>query len=101
MYLQTFGLLAALTGCALANKQDEKVYKYVVTFSIDGMHSSDVEKWVAYNSSSTIAGLLKTAYEYTDCYTSAPSDSFPGVAAFVTGASPRTTGIKFRIFPAT
>ncbi len=61
-------------------------------FSVDGLHSSDVEKYVALRPASTIATLLKTAYEYTDCYTSAPSDSFPGVAAFVTGASPKTTG---------
>lgn len=93
MYLRILALIAALSGCAVANTDDDKVYKYVVTFSIDGMHSSDVEKWVALKPAGTIATLLKTAYEYTDCKTSAPSDSYPGVAAFVSGASPRTTGI--------
>lgn len=91
MYLQTFALIAALgVGRSVAN--NDKVYKHVATFSIDGLHSSDVEKYVALRPKSTIATLLDTAYEYTDCYTSGPSDSFPGVAAFITGASPRTTG---------
>lgn len=92
MYTKTLALVAALAGCAVANTDDDTVYKHVVTFSIDGMHGSDVEKWVALKPESTIATLLKTGYEYTDCYTSAPSDSYPGVAAFVSGASPRTTG---------
>lgn len=92
MHTKTLALVAALASCALANTDKNKVYKYVVTFSIDGMHGSDVEKYIALRPGSTIALLISTAYEYTDCYTSAPSDSFPGVAAFVSGASPRTTG---------
>lgn len=94
MYVKTLALAAALTSFAFANTDNDKVYKYVAAFSVDGLHSSDVEKYIALKPGSTIATLLKTAYEYTDCYTSAPSDSFPGVAAFVTGASPRTTGIQ-------
>lgn len=84
--------LAAVVVPALATNSP-KVYKHVVTFSVDGLHGSDVEKYVAKRPASTIATLLKTAYQYTDCHTSAPSDSFPGVAAFITGASPRTTGM--------
>jgi predicted AlkP superfamily pyrophosphatase or phosphodiesterase len=93
MYVKTLALVAALTGCTVANTDNDKVYKYVVTFGIDGMHGSDVEKYIALRPKSTIASLISTAFEYTDCYTSAPSDSYPGVAAFVSGASPRTTGI--------
>jgi predicted AlkP superfamily pyrophosphatase or phosphodiesterase len=93
MYLKTLALVATLGGRAVANTPDSTVYKHVVTFSIDGAHGSDLEKYVALRPASTIATLLKTAYKYTDCYTSAPSDSYPGVAAFVTGASPRTTGM--------
>lgn len=46
-------------------------YKYVLTFSVDGMHSSDVEKYVAARPQSTIAKLLSTGYEYSNAYTSA------------------------------
>lgn len=48
-------------------------YKYVLTFSVDGMHGGDVEKYVAARPNSTIASLLSTGYEYTDCYTTAVS----------------------------
>lgn len=72
-----------------------RVYKYVATFSIDGFHSSDVGKYVALRPESTIAQLLETGYEYTNAYTSAPSDSFPGASAQWTGASPRLTNIYY------
>ena len=90
MLLKALALAAAIVP-ALADDCD-RVYSHVVTFSVDGLHGSDVEKYIAKRPDSTIASLLKTGYEYTDCYTSAPSDSYPGVANFVTGSSPRTTG---------
>lgn len=74
------------------NKQP---FKRVISISIDGLHSSDVEKWLAYKPNSNISALLKTGYEYTDAYTSAPSDSFPGTSAFFTGSTPRTTGVWY------
>jgi predicted AlkP superfamily pyrophosphatase or phosphodiesterase len=93
MYLQTLALIVAIgVGHSVATEKNNRVYKHVAAFSIDGLHSSDVEKYVALRPKSTIAALLETAFKYTDCYTSAPSDSYPGVAAFVSGASPRTTG---------
>ena len=92
MYLRTLGIFATLGAGVLANTDNDKVYKYVGVFSIDGFHSSDVGKYVALRPQSTIAKLLETAYEYTDAFTSAPSDSYPGVMNFVTGSSPRTTG---------
>ena len=70
-------------------------YKHVIMISVDGMHSSDVEKWLALKPSSNIAQLLQTGYEYTNALTSAPSDSFPGTIAQLTGGSPRTTGIWY------
>ena len=48
-------------------------YKYVLAFSADGMHSSDVEKYVALRPKGTIAGLLATGYEYSDAYTTGVS----------------------------
>lgn len=70
-------------------------YKYVALFSVDGMHGSDVEQYVALRPKSTIAQLLKIGYEYTDAFTSAPSDSFPGSLFQFTGASPKTTGVWY------
>ena len=73
----------------------DKTYSHVAVFSIDGFHSSDVEKYVALRKDSTIAKLLQTGYEYTDAFTSAPSDSFPGTLNQFTGASPRATGVWY------
>ena len=54
-----------------------KVYKYVLSFSVDGLHSSDVDKYAALRPHSTIASLLATGYEYTDAYTSAVRHLWP------------------------
>jgi hypothetical protein len=70
-------------------------FKHVAVFSIDGLHGSDVHKYVAKRPGSTIAKLLATGFEYTNAFTSAPSDSFPGSLNPFTGASPRTTGVWY------
>lgn len=93
MLLQSVLLITSALGAHAWG--EEKVYKYVAAFSIDGFHSSDVDKYVAVRPKSTIASLLETGYEYSDAYTSGPSDSFPGTMNFVTGASPRTTGVWY------
>ncbi|KAK6432658.1 hypothetical protein LTR95_011173 [Oleoguttula sp. CCFEE 5521] len=74
---------------------EANAYKHVVAISVDGMHSSDVTKWVALSPNSNISKLLQTGYEYTDAWTSAPSDSFPGSLAQFTGATPKTTGVWY------
>lgn len=70
-------------------------YKYVFVVSPDGLHASDIPKYVAARPSSNISMLLQTGYEYTDACTSAPSDSFPGTVAQFTGGGPRTTGVWY------
>jgi predicted AlkP superfamily pyrophosphatase or phosphodiesterase len=92
MYLKSLLVATAFAGQVYANG---KQYKYVAVFSVDGLHGSDVTKYVAMRPKSTIAELLETGYEYTDAYTSAPSDSFPGTLNQFTGASPRTTGVWY------
>ena len=73
----------------------EQPFKRVITLSIDGLHGSDVEKWTASRPNGSIAALLKTGYEYTNAWASAPSDSFPGTCALFTGATPKTTGVWY------
>lgn len=92
MHLKSIFTAAALAGWVYANSP---TYKYVAVFSIDGLHGSDVEKYVSLRPKSTIAALLEHGYEYTNAYTSAPSDSFPGTLNQFTGASPRTTGVWY------
>ncbi|MCJ1270324.1 hypothetical protein MMC22_010220 [Lobaria immixta] len=91
--------MSLVTGISFAGQvlsyYSDTVYKHVAVFSIDGLHSSDVEKYVSLRPGSTIANLLGTGFEYTNAYTSGPSDSFPGTLNQFTGASPRTTGIWY------
>jgi predicted AlkP superfamily pyrophosphatase or phosphodiesterase len=78
---------------------------HVVLLSIDGMHAVDF-----LNCSHGIAGvndgrpycpnltaLSQTGIDYVGTISSRPSDSFPGLAALVTGGSPKTTGLYYDV----
>jgi hypothetical protein len=79
--------------------------KHVLLLSIDGMHAVDF-----YNCSHGIAGanggnpycpnlsdLSHHAIDYVAAVSSKPSDSFPGLAALVTGGSPKSTGLYYDV----
>lgn len=63
--------------------------------SIDGLHGSDVEKYVKARPESVLAELLEYAHEYTKAFTAQISDSFPGTLAQFTGAEPKDTGVWY------
>jgi hypothetical protein len=79
--------------------------KHVLLLSIDGMHAVDF-----YNCAHGIAGandgnpycpnlaaLGETAINYVGAESSKPSDSFPGMAALVTGGTPKSTGLYYDV----
>lgn len=79
--------------------------KHVLLISIDGMHAVDF-----YNCSRGIpvvnggepycpnlAALSQSAINYVAAISSKPSDSFPGIAALVTGGSPKSTGLYYDV----
>src|SRR6202050_2930133 len=79
--------------------------KHVLLLSIDGMHAVDF-----YNCANGIAGvnggnaycpnlaaLSQTGINYVATQSSMPSDSFPGLAALVSGGSPKTTGLYYDV----
>ena len=79
--------------------------KHVLLLSIDGMHAVDF-----YNCAHGIEGvdggapycpnmaeLSHTGINYVDTQSSKPSDSFPGLAALVTGGSSKTTGMYYDV----
>lgn len=74
-------LISLVTGISFASQvlsyYSDTVYKHVAAFSVDGLHSSDVEKYVSLRPESTIANLLGTGFEYT----SIPACSFSPVPA--------------------
>jgi len=79
--------------------------KHVLLLSIDGMHAIDFYNCVhgiaGANGGSpycpNLAALSQTAINYVNVTSSKPSDSFPGLAALITGGSPRTHGIYYDI----
>jgi hypothetical protein len=79
--------------------------KHVLLLSIDGMHAVDF-----YNCSHGIAGanggdpycpnmaaLSRAGINYVGAISSKPSDSFPGIAALVTGGTPKSTGLYYDV----
>jgi hypothetical protein len=79
--------------------------KHVLLLSIDGMHAVDF-----YNCSHGMAGvhggepycpnlaaLAQMGINYVATTSSRPSDSFPGLAALVTGGSPKSTGLYYDV----
>src|SRR5258705_9510727 len=67
----------------------------VLLISVDGLHQTDLAKFIADHRSSTLARLAHRGVQYTEAHTTTPSDSFPGLLALVTGGTPRTTGVYY------
>jgi hypothetical protein len=71
--------------------------KHVLLISVDGLHALDLTNYVTAHPSSTLAQLSGHGKTYTNASTSQPSDSFPGLAALVTGGSPITAGLWYDV----
>jgi hypothetical protein len=80
-------------------------FQHVLLISIDGMHAVDF-----YNCTHGLSGvndgdpycpnmaaLSQTGVNYVGTISSRPSDSFPGLAALVTGGSPKSTGLYYDV----
>jgi len=74
---------------------DASRVKHVLLISVDGLHALDLSTYVATHANSTLASLSAHGITYSNASTSQPSDSFPGLAALVTGGSPITTGFWY------
>ncbi len=69
--------------------------QHVLLISVDGMHQSDLDWYVANHPTSELAELAEGGQVYTNNHTSDPSDSDPGGTALMTGADPKVTGIYY------
>ena len=69
--------------------------KHVLLISVDGMHEQDLARFIATHPESALAELAQHAIVYRRAMTPVPSDSFPGMVALITGASPRNSGIYY------
>src|SRR5450631_3589531 len=88
---------AALTACGGSSDSTSTVtsVSHVLLISVDGLHAQDVANCIAAKTCPTIALLAQTGVNYTNAYTPGLSDSFPGLAALVTGGSPKSTGLFY------
>ena len=70
-------------------------FERVLLISVDGMHASDLSRFVADHPASALAELSHHGTTFTNASSSKPSDSFPGLLAILTGGSPRSTGVYY------
>ncbi|KAI9203337.1 type I phosphodiesterase/nucleotide pyrophosphatase precursor [Polychytrium aggregatum] len=70
-------------------------FDHVVLISVDGMHQLDLVNYVAAKPNSAFATLVNSGVQFTNAQTSFPSDSFPGLAAQLTGATVKTHGVWY------
>src|SRR5215467_3672447 len=71
--------------------------RHVLLISVDGMHQSDLEWYVAQHPDSALAKLVDGGAVYSNNHTSDPSDSDPGGTALMTGGDPRATGVYYDV----
>ncbi len=78
-----------------AGATDGPSYQHVLLISVDGMHAIDLTNYINSHPNSTFRQLSYHGTVFPNAYTTAPSDSFPGMIAQVTGASPKTADIFY------
>jgi len=97
--------VAALPAASSAHRQGHDhgggdrhgVIRHVLLISVDGLHQSDLDWYVANHPGSELAKLANGGAEYSNAHTSDPSDSDPGGTALMTGGDPRTTGVYYDV----
>jgi type I phosphodiesterase/nucleotide pyrophosphatase len=100
----TLGLSGGVATCEAGGLETGKV-KHVLLLSIDGMHAVDLYNCThgieGVNSGSAycpnLAALTQHAINYLNASSAKPSDSFPGLAALVSGGSPKSTGLYYDV----
>jgi hypothetical protein len=70
---------------------------HVLLISVDGLHEQDVAHCLAAGTCPAIAAIAATGVHYTNTATPGLSDSFPGLAALLTGGTPRSAGLFYDV----
>ena len=89
------GGLVGLPATGSASADGHERIQHVLLISVDGMHQSDLDWYVANHPTSELARLATGGAEYINAETPDPSDSDPGGTALMTGADPKVTGIYY------
>src|SRR3569833_1349877 len=87
--------LSSVVAGGVAPAQAHPDDRHVLLISVDGLHASDLARWVAEHPNSNLAQLSHQGTTYLNASTSEPSDSFPGLLSMTTGGTPKTTGVYY------
>jgi hypothetical protein len=68
---------------------------HVLLISVDGMHEVDLRLWIKDHPGGALAALAKRGTTYSAAFTTAPSDSFPGMIAQASGGTPFSAGVFY------
>jgi hypothetical protein len=90
-------VVAVVVVSASAASPGQTRIKHVLLISVDGLHQSDLEWYVAHHPRSELAALVQGGAEFSKADTSVPSDSDPGGTALMTGGDPRATGAYYDV----
>ena len=93
--LMLAALIALTPLIARADHGDESHAQHVLVISVDGLHQTDLESYVAIHSTSTLARFVSEGASYSNARAPFPSDSFPSLTAIVTGAHPKSSGVYY------
>ena len=91
----TLPFAASASADGHAGEDQHGHYKHVLLISVDGLHEVDLVNYAGSHPTSAMANLLEHGVHYTNASTSTPSDSFPGLMALVTGATPKSAGVYY------
>jgi hypothetical protein len=102
-FLSTVAIAATALACGVTLAQADNDgghsqrhhYKHVLLISVDGMHAIDLQRWVQSHPGGNFAKLTDNGVVYPNAFTTAPSDSYPGTLAQVTGATPKGGGLFY------
>jgi Type I phosphodiesterase / nucleotide pyrophosphatase len=87
--------LVGLPAIGAAGADGHAQIQHVLLISVDGMHQSDLDWYVANHPTSELARLATGGAEYTSAQTPDPSDSDPAGTGLMTGGDPKVTGIYY------
>jgi len=95
-------LAAALSACIGKGPSTElntpsSAVSRVLLLSVDGLHAQDLTRCLSARTCPAMAALAQTGVNYSNASTPGLSDSFPGLAALITGGSPKSTGLFYDV----
>jgi hypothetical protein len=74
---------------------DASPINHVLLISVDGLHQSDLEWYVATYPNSELAMLVQGGMEFSNAHDVVPSDSYPSTVGLMTGGTPNVTGVYY------